>query len=238
MKKLPLNELKVENIEGAWGISSIEVAKMLEKQHKDLLESIRGYIKHLTSGKFRSSEFFIPNTYLDRKREQRPCYYITRKGCDMIAHKMTGKKGILFTAAYVNKFYEIEQSINLPRTYKEALQALLIVEEEKEGLQLENQSLKPKGEYFDALVERNLLTNFRDTAKELKMQQNEFISSLLEQGYVYRDVKGTLKPYARYVPELFEIKEGKRGNWFGTQTLITPKGRETFRLLLKQRKAV
>ncbi|ATA61190.1 antirepressor [Geobacillus stearothermophilus] len=98
-------------------------------------------------------------------------------------------------------------------------------------------AMKPKVEYFDALVDRNLLTNFRDTAKELKIKERYFINWLLENKFVYRDQKGKLKPYAAYVPELFELKEWERNGKADVQTLITPKGRETFRLLLKKETA-
>lgn len=91
--------------------------------------------------------------------------------------------------------------------------------------------MKPKAEYFDALVDRNLLTNFRDTAKELHIKQTDFINWLLEKKFIYRDQKGKLKPYAQYVPELFQLKEWTRNDKADVQTLITPKGRETFRLL-------
>ncbi|NPA64475.1 MAG: phage antirepressor Ant [Epsilonproteobacteria bacterium] len=98
----------------------------------------------------------------------------------------------------------------------------------------EIRKLQPKAEYFDALVDRRLLTNFRDTAKELHIGQKELINWLLEKGYLYRDKKGQLRPYMLYVPELFEIKEWRNGKTAGLQTLVTPKGRETFRLLLKE----
>lgn len=98
--------------------------------------------------------------------------------------------------------------------------------------------MQPKADYFDALVERNLLTNFRDTAKELKIKEREFIGWLLDNGYIYRDAKGKLKPYAQHVPVLFELKEWERNGKADTQTLVTPKGRETFRLLLASAKAV
>lgn len=95
-------------------------------------------------------------------------------------------------------------------------------------------AMKPKVEYFDALVDRNLLTNFRDTAKELQIKERFFIDWLLKNKFIYRDQKNKLKPYAAYVPELFELKEWERNGRAGVQTLITPKGRETFRLLLKK----
>ena len=96
--------------------------------------------------------------------------------------------------------------------------------------------LTPKAEYFNDLVDRNLLTNFRDTAKEFNMRQKDFIQWLLDNGYVFRDAKGNLKPYCNSVSdELFQLKEYKSGDRHcGVQTLITPKGRETFRLLLNK----
>lgn len=100
-------------------------------------------------------------------------------------------------------------------------------------LKANNQLMQPKADYFDELVNRNLLTSFRDTAKELKVKEKDFINYLIDNGYIYRDKKGKLKPYAEKNNGLFEIKECYNNNntWAGTQTLITPKGRETFRLL-------
>lgn len=126
-------------------------------------------------------------------------------------------------------------SYNLPSTYKEALIQLVAQVEENERLQIENNEMKPKADYFDELVDRNLLTNFRDTAKELGVKESFFINWLLEKNYIYRDCKGKLQPYAASMDKgLFEIKEfsSRYSNHAGTQTLVTPKGRETFRLLL------
>lgn len=96
-----------------------------------------------------------------------------------------------------------------------------------------NEIMKPKAEYFDELVDRNLLTGFRETAKALKIKEKKFVNFLLEHKYVYRDKKGKLQPYADKNNGLFEMKEtiNEKTKWVGTQTLITPKGRETFRLL-------
>lgn len=103
-------------------------------------------------------------------------------------------------------------------------------------LTAQNQIMQPKAEYFDELVARNLLTNFRETAKELGIKEKDFIGWLLDHRYVYRDQKNKLMPYAAKNNGLFEVKEGKgrHNDWTGTQTLITPKGRETFRLLCKE----
>lgn len=126
-------------------------------------------------------------------------------------------------------------SYNLPGTYKEALQQLLLQVEENERLALENSEMKPKAEYFDDLVDRKLLTNFRDTAKELGVKPKKFLDFLEDKKYIYRDAQGTIKPYSEKNDGLFELKEykGRYSSHAGQQTLITPRGREVFRLLLK-----
>ena len=101
-------------------------------------------------------------------------------------------------------------------------------------LQVDNEIMKPKADYFDELVDRNTLTSFRETAKQLDVKEKVFINFLLEHKYIYRDKKGKIMPYAEKNNGLFEINEtfNEKTNWSGTQTLVTPKGRETFRLLL------
>ena len=100
-------------------------------------------------------------------------------------------------------------------------------------LAVDNQIMRPKADYFDELVDRNLLTSFRETAKQLDVKEKAFVQFLLDKKYIYRDKKGKLMPYADKNAGLFEIKEcfNEKTQWSGTQTLITPKGRETFRLL-------
>lgn len=121
----------------------------------------------------------------------------------------------------------------MPQDYLSALKALVAAEEEKQRLASENRVMKPKADYFDDLVDRNLLTNFRDTAKELHIQQNAFIKWLTENGYIYRDKNNDIKPIAEYVTNgWFEIKEWKTDRHAGVQTLITPKGRASFKMLL------
>ena len=101
------------------------------------------------------------------------------------------------------------------------------------ALTVDNQIMRPKADYFDELVDRNLLTSFRETAKQLEIKEKNFIGFLLEKKYIYRDKRGKLLPYADKNNGLFEVKEcfNEKTQWSGTQTLVTPKGRETFRLL-------
>ena len=110
-----------------------------------------------------------------------------------------------------------------------------LAEREARISQLSTQAaiMAPKADYFDELVERNTLTNFRETAKQLEVGPKAFITFLLERKYIYRDKRGKLLPYADKNDGLFEVKEcfNDKTQWSGTQTLVTPKGRETFRLL-------
>lgn len=125
---------------------------------------------------------------------------------------------------------------HLPQTYADALRALADKAEEAERLREENETMLPKAEYFDELVDRNLLTNFRDTAKELQVGERRFIAFLTAKRFIYRDARGKLRPYAEKNKGLFELKEfnARHSDHTDLQTLITPRGRETFRLLLKK----
>lgn len=101
-------------------------------------------------------------------------------------------------------------------------------------LVVDRQIMQPKAEYFDELVDRNLLTSFTDAAKELGIKRKNFITFLIDHNYIYRDKKGNLMPRSNEkAKELFEIKQcnNQKTNWSDCQTLLTPKGMETFRLL-------
>ena len=111
-----MNGLKVQDFHGKQVIDSRDVAVMVERPHNDLMKSIRTYTTYLAEGDFPHSDFFIESTYLDKNGKSQPCYLITKRGCDMIANKTTGKKGVLFTAAYVSAFEEMRQALTAPRS--------------------------------------------------------------------------------------------------------------------------
>jgi len=135
-------------------------------------------------------------------------------------------------------FINLEKAWNTPemvmsralKMAEDRINALSLVNSE---LTVKNQIMAPKADYFDELVERNLLTNFRETAKELDIKQGDFINFLIDRKYIYRDKRGKLMPYSDKNNGLFEVKEcfNEKTQWSGTQTLVTPKGRETFRLM-------
>lgn len=137
-------------------------------------------------------------------------------------------------------FIRVEEAWNSPEMIMK--RALEIANEKVKALQVsvsqltvDKQIMQPKADYFDELVDRNLLTGIRETAKELKVKQNTFVNFLLDKKYLYRDKKGKLMPYAKPMENgLFEIKEfsNEKTGFSSTQVFITPKGKETFRLLL------
>ena len=97
---------KVENT-----LDSREVAKMIGKEHKAIMRDIRRYTSQLNECNLAPVDFFKESKYFDGKGEMRPAYQITRKGCEFMAHKLTGTKGTEFTARYINRFHEMENII-------------------------------------------------------------------------------------------------------------------------------
>lgn len=140
-----MKELQVFNSNGKDVVDSREVAEMVERNHKDLLRDIRNYtgiLEKSAERKIAPSDFFIPHTYRDSMGRTLPCYLLTKKGCDMVANKMTGEKGVLFTAAYVTAFERMRERIIsgsaiLPRDYPSALRALADAEEKRMALETE-----------------------------------------------------------------------------------------------------
>ena len=92
-------------------ITSMEVAQMVDKRHCDLMRDIKKYSEQLAESKIALGDFFSESTYLDANNQSRPCFMVTKKGCEFIAHKLTGRKGTEFTARYINRFHEMESQI-------------------------------------------------------------------------------------------------------------------------------
>ncbi|HGT1502561.1 Rha family transcriptional regulator [Clostridioides difficile] len=199
-----MNDLTIIKQNNQFLVESREVAELIEKKHDNLLRDIRGYKKILEdSSNLRSQDFFIESTYINTQNKIQPCYLLTKKGCDMVANKMTGEKGIIFTAIYVTKFEEMEQELKeqqpkLPTTYKEALQQLLIEVEEKEQLQLENQEKdkviqlqQPKVLFADAVASSDDSILVGELAKLIKQNgvdigQNRLFAWMRENGYLIK----------------------------------------------------
>lgn len=244
--------IEVKEYEGQPVVSSREVANNFEKEHRNVLRDVENIVKEGCSNL--SRPLFIESKYQHPQNKQYyKEYLLTRDGFSLLVMGFTGAKALQWKLKYIEAFNKMEQYIkeqNKPSYMIDdrVKRAEKWIEEEKERqqLQLENKQqtkviekqsevigeMAPKAEYFDALVDNNLLTNIRDTAKELGIKERTFTEWLIQKNLCYRDKKRKIKPYANKM-QYFELKEfttiwGHSDN----QTLITPKGRETFRLLL------
>jgi anti-repressor protein len=228
--------------------SSLKVAEVFEKEHRTVLRSIDELKKDLHN----FVQMFVEGSEPDSYGRDRRVYYMNRDGFTLLAMGFTGNKALKFKLKYIEAFNEMEAEIQnerakgyqkeltgeelMARALVEAKSVLSNLKIRNSELTVENQILKPKGEYFDELVDRNLLTNLTDTAKEIGIKRKDLISFCLDNRYLYRaKKKGTLMPYQKHVTDgLFELKEcfNEKSTWKGLQTMVTPKGRETFRLIL------
>lgn len=196
------NELSVNQQEVNY-IDSLEVAEMTGKRHADLLRTIDGYSEvFLTNGKVRSLDYFVTAKYLDLKGEPRRKYLLTRKGCELVANKMTGEKGILFTVAYIDRFHEMEKAIQqpaLPTTYKEALLQLVEQVEATEKLQAQLDEQAPAIEYHNKVLSIEGFTTIDETAKELGLRSAQQLNQMLkDKGVIKRSGRGSWLHRAGY----------------------------------------
>ena len=206
-------------------MSSREIAELCDKEHRNVLADIRTMCEQLNL-----DVLTFQHIYLDSMNREQTEYLLDKETCLCLVAGYNAK----LRMAIIKRWQQLEQATTprLPQTYLEALRALADEVEAHEHTQQQLAIAEPKVQYFDKLVERNLLTNFTTTAKEFGVKRKDFVAYLLDNGYIYRDQRGNLLPYAVHVPHLFEIKEYSKDVHSGTQTLITPKGRETLRLLL------
>lgn len=198
-----MKELKLTNFNGTEVVDSRQVAEAVGKAHKNLLQDIRTYCEYLGELKIQLTDFFIESTYTTEQNKTMPCYLCTRKGCEMIANKLTGKKGITFTALYINAFHKMENQLKnenqkaLPTTYKEALIQLLAQVEENEMLLEENQILTPKSKYHDEVLHKTGLISTTTIAKDLGMSGQKLNAILYLNKVIYKQGR-SWKPFSKY----------------------------------------
>lgn len=134
-----------EEIKRTQTITTLEIAEMMDMEHSKIIRKLeggsdrRGFVQILTDTQMGVSDYFIPSAYKDASGKENKCYKLTRLGCDFLANKFTGEKGVIFTAKYVKRFHEMEDALKpkFPKTYIEALEELLESEKQKEQLRLE-----------------------------------------------------------------------------------------------------
>ena len=219
-----MNDLMINQV---LTMSSREIATLCDKRHDNVMPDIRKMLDEL--------DIYAPDfsgTFITEQGNQYECFNLPKRECLILVSGYNVK----IRTKIIDRWQQLEQATapRLPQTFADALRAYADEVEAHEQTKIALETAKPKAQYFDALVERNLLISFRITAKELKLKQNSFIQALLDDKYIYRDGKGKLMPYAQHTPSLFEVKEFTKGGYANVQTMITPKGREVFKLLYSQ----
>ena len=187
-------------------LDSREVAEMVGMRHADLMRNIDHYIEVIsTNAKLRSLDFFIESTYKDKKGEGRKRYDITKQGCEMVANKLTGEKGILFTAEYVKRFnemespdsYMIEDPIQRAKAWiKEREQynnALATVKSQRQLIG----ELKPKADYTDKILASKGTVPITAIAKDYGMSGRAMNKVLADLKIIYQ-MAGQWLLYSRY----------------------------------------
>lgn len=214
-------------------LDSREVAEMVGKQHNDLLKDIRRYVQQLSEGKISHTDFFTESQYTDKSNRQKPCYLVTKKGCEFIAHKLTGVKGTEFTAKYINRFHEMEDTIKTQFPQGNDLIALAVIEAQKMIAEKDKQieRMKPKEIFADAVSASETSILVGDLAKLLKQNgidigQKRLFEWLRANGYLIKRKGADWNMPTQKSLELglFEIKESTHIDGNGCNvTTRTPK---------------
>lgn len=194
-------------------IDSREVAKMVGKRHANLIRDIDHYVEVISeNSKLSFQDFFIPRTYkADGNNKTYKRYDITKQGCEMVANKLTGRKGIIFTAEYVKRFNEMEQAdaaaaldsymIEDPiaraqawiRERQQYNDAITEVEKSKQLIG----ELKPKADYTDRILNSKSLVSITQIAKDYGMSGKAMNEKLHELGIIYK-LGGQWLLYSKY----------------------------------------
>lgn len=229
-------------------MTSLDIAEVTGMRHADVMRSIRNMEEAWVKVSERN---FALSSYKQAQPnggyKDVPCYVLNKTECLYVATKFNDEA----RAKLVLRWEELEiqarkSEIVMPnfsnpaeaaRAWADQYEKGLALEAQNKELKEENQHLAPKGEYFDDLVARNLLTNFTKVAHQLNIKRKTFIDWLIRDKFIYRDQKNKLVPYAKYAHTYFHINDtkGKYSKWAGNQTLITPEGKEAFRLLYERR---
>lgn len=233
-------ELTIKSVNGQLVTDSREVAKMIGKRHSDLIRSIDSYNKILLNAKVRSVNFFIESTYKDASGKENKHYLLTRKGCDMVANKMTGEKGVLFTATYVTRFEEMEQQLSNPvqqyLSLSEEDKAIAYFTELKKKKLVEQQLLlaQPKVQKYEQFLDADGYMTGNQVAKSLGIGVKRLYKQLREMS-IY---KSDNTPYQKYLDKKGYFKVTYKNTPVGIKpvTLITSKGADFIFDLLKQDK--
>lgn len=222
-------------------IESREVAEMIGRKHSELLKDIRRYIGYLAEGKIHSGSLFLESSYSDQNNQIRPCFLLSKQGCEMVANKLTGKTGTIFTARYVQRFNELELSQHDSYAIKDpVMRAKRWIQEQERAKQLalENEEMKPKAVFADSVSASKSSISIRNLSRILKQSgmdigQNRLFEKLRQDGFLIKSGRSKNAPTQKGMDMgFFEVKETviqrSEGSQISITTLVTGKGQFYF----------
>ena len=230
MSDLYLSYKTMTNSEGqaVQTISSREVAEMMEVQHKHLLEKIDNINKTFESRKIGHQKYWIESTFENRGKQYRE-YQITKKGCEFLAHKSTGEKGVIFTDRYMDKFESMEKAL------KEMDKPSYMIEDPIERAEKWIAEQKEKKSLQDKLEKNSKMLNqisasknsllVREVAKVLSNQhgivigEKKLYQKLRDWGWIFKNSTEAKQEAIRY--GYLEVREGTRESTKGVFTFHT-----------------
>lgn len=234
--------------------SSLQIAESFGKEHNHVLRDIKVLLEGMP--KNGQTPMFYKTEYVHEQNGQTyPMYQMNRDGFSLLVMGFTGKAALEWKLKYIAAFNEMERRIKQPQMTPAALREAILnpdtviqlcqqikAEREKNArltaenakLTAANEIMQPKADYFDQQVAANQLTGLNETADALRIPRRTFVAWLVERKYLYRTPYNKLVPNAEKNDGLFQPKEytSNGAPLNGTQTMVTPKGRETFRLML------
>lgn len=214
-------------------LDSREVARMVGKEHKNVLADIRTYVAYMESDGLKSqpNDFFIESNYKDRGNRERPSYQITKKGCEFIAHKLTGQKGTIFTATYINKFHAMESTIN-----NQQQQITSLTKQQEVTARLNNSKVR-QANLLLKIADRVGISEYRQilhshAAEIITGQRLLPLPQIEEKTYSATDVGDKLGVSANKIGRLaneHNLKTDQYGKWFYDKAKHSNKQVESFR---------
>lgn len=185
-------------------IDSREIAEMLGKEHKEIMRTIKGdkktigMLPTLESGNFPPSDYFIPSTYINSQNKVQPCFLITKLGCEMLGVRLQGTKGILFTAAYVKRFNEMEKALQsnlLSFQIEDPIERAKawIKEQEQQRFLLSQkdeiiEELSPLAELARKRIDKTGTVSLTDVTKTMGLKRGQITVWAKTNGYVHKSI--------------------------------------------------
>ena len=206
-------------------VSSRDIARVFEKEHRRVLQDVRTIAENdLVWGLHN----FVQSAYTNEQNKSQPEYLITRDGFTLLVMGYTGEKAMRFKKAYIAAFNEMESRF-APRNYKEALLALVAAEEKKEALEVQNKVLQLTADKYEGQTDTVGLYKAGEIAKELGISAkrlNDFLHNCRVQ---YRpNGSNTWQLYTDYAKDHIAATQLVRlENGYDMPMLLwTPKGRD------------